>query len=614
VSAAEAVVFGRSVVTAFPNVEIGSGVCSDKEGAAFTNNVYAFEWSREYSAGSRFALTTFRGSDTRCAISALGRDANVKYVKHSGAPETNVFWVGAFDTVVVGPHRINLEMVTFITDAPVTVACWWSSTNDYIVLQPVSTLPVYGWISMIAMISNVDCNTMVPVNGPESYSCRASDDKGCVSVYTQNNATYRKYGPGQFTGPGVECSPQKDKCVSSITTADGDGFDAITFLPYCKFTTLAVIPNSVQNIALLSVGSDSVICEIKVNGVVQKTMNTHSDNDIKVASMYVSGFDVYRYVGAVIECNAPVMISVDIGNKEQNLMGLESNEQCVDSPVSTSSPSINPTKFPSSSPSISPTKFPSSSPSSSPSISPTKFPSLSSESSVFLGTAIDYTILSKSGVSTVPSSVINGDIGVSPIALTGATGFSVTLDSTGQFATSGQVTGKVVAADMGAPISALLTVAVLFMETAYTDAAGRTNYDASRINLNGGLLGVADLHGGPYAPGGPNAPLTPGVYTFTTGITMNEDIYFRGDETDVFILQSTGNVLLAADKRIHLVGGVRAENIYWQNAGNVYIMARAHMEGVLLCKTDVTLITGASLNGRILSQTAVTLQMATITA
>jgi hypothetical protein len=38
------------------------------------------------------------------------------------------------------------------------------------------------------------------------------------------------------------------------------------------------------------------------------------------------------------------------------------------------------------------------------------------------------------------------------------------------------------------------------------------------------------------------------------------------------------------------------------------------MEGVLLVKTDVLFVTGSSLNGRVLAQTAVNLQMATITA
>jgi hypothetical protein len=58
---------------------------------------------------------------------------------------------------------------------------------------------------------------------------------------------------------------------------------------------------------------------------------------------------------------------------------------------------------------------------------------------VDLGTAFEFVILSKSGISTVPDSVITGDIGVSPIAATGVTGFSLTLDAGGEFSTSAQV-------------------------------------------------------------------------------------------------------------------------------------------------------------------------------
>jgi hypothetical protein len=61
-----------------------------------------------------------------------------------------------------------------------------------------------------------------------------------------------------------------------------------------------------------------------------------------------------------------------------------------------------------------------------------------------------------------------------------------------------------------------------------------------------------------------------------------------------------------------LTKGALANNINWQVAGNVKVMAGAHMEGILLVKTDVSLMTGSTLNGRVLAQTAVNLQMATV--
>jgi hypothetical protein len=83
--------------------------------------------------------------------------------------------------------------------------------------------------------------------------------------------------------------------------------------------------------------------------------------------------------------------------------------------------------------------------------------------------------------------------------------------------------------------------------------------------------------------------------------------------TDIFILQTTGSVVQAANTQVILLDGVLAKNIFWQVAGQVNVGAGAHLEGVLLVKTAAVFETGASLNGRIFAQTACTLQMATIT-
>jgi hypothetical protein len=54
-------------------------------------------------------------------------------------------------------------------------------------------------------------------------------------------------------------------------------------------------------------------------------------------------------------------------------------------------------------------------------------------------------------------------------------------------------------------------------------------------------------------------------------------------------------------------------NIVWQVAGYVDAGTSSHLEGVFLVKTRAAFKTGASLNGRILAQTACTLDAATIT-
>jgi hypothetical protein len=232
------------------------------------------------------------------------------------------------------------------------------------------------------------------------------------------------------------------------------------------------------------------------------------------------------------------------------------------------------------------------------------------EPPVSLGTAADYVILAKSGISTVPKSVITGDIAVSPITATAMTGFDFTLDSlTTTFSTSTQVIGKAYAATYAAPIPTHLTTAVGFMEAAYTDAEGRPNADSSRKDLGAGTLG------GKY--GGPTAQLTPGVYTFSSDVQLAGNIHFKGSggsgPDDVFIMQIAGNLLQDGAFTVILEAGATAENIFWQVAGHVVVGAGAHMEGVLLVKTAVTFETLSSLNGRVLAQTACSLQKATIT-
>ena len=92
-----------------------------------------------------------------------------------------------------------------------------------------------------------------------------------------------------------------------------------------------------------------------------------------------------------------------------------------------------------------------------------------------LNSAGDFVILAKTGISTVPSSDITGDMGVSPITATAITGFSLMLDtpSAGQFSTSAQVDGKIYAADYAVPTPTKMTAAISDMESAFTAAALR---------------------------------------------------------------------------------------------------------------------------------------------
>jgi hypothetical protein len=233
---------------------------------------------------------------------------------------------------------------------------------------------------------------------------------------------------------------------------------------------------------------------------------------------------------------------------------------------------------------------------------------LAAVSTVNLGVAGEYAILTKTGISTVPTSAITGNIGVSPIAATAITGFSLTADSTNQFSTSTQVSGGVAhAASYGAPISETLTTAVSNMEAAYTDAAGRANLDESRKNFGEGDE-KGELGGAPLT-----STLTPGVYTFHGDVSLASSITFEGNGSDIFIIQIAGKLLQVAGTSVILNGGALAKNIFWQVAEDVEVGEGAHMEGILLAKQAVLFKTGSTLNGRVLTQTRCDLQVATIT-
>ena len=53
--------------------------------------------------------------------------------------------------------------------------------------------------------------------------------------------------------------------------------------------------------------------------------------------------------------------------------------------------------------------------------------------------------------------------------------------------------------------------------------------------------------------------------------------------------------------------------MFWQTGGAAAIGTTAHFEGTILSKTLIAMKTGASINGRLLAQTAVTLQKNVVT-
>lgn len=218
---------------------------------------------------------------------------------------------------------------------------------------------------------------------------------------------------------------------------------------------------------------------------------------------------------------------------------------------------------------------------------------------MFFFRAGQFTLLAKAGITNVPTSVITGNIGVSPIAASAMTGLALIYDAAHpEYQTSAQITGMVFAADYGGTTPSIMTALVGDMMSAYS-AVGAFQTSGDGLNRHAGLLSGKTLEAG--------------VYEWNTDVSFSQDLYLQGSETDVFVFKIIGNLVVGSSAAVVLQGGVVASNVVWRTTGYVDIGTHAHMEGSFYVKTAATLKTGASLHGRIFAQTAITLDRVTIT-
>ncbi len=217
-------------------------------------------------------------------------------------------------------------------------------------------------------------------------------------------------------------------------------------------------------------------------------------------------------------------------------------------------------------------------------------PATRAASVVNLGTAGDFVILAKTAITTTGATSIKGDMGISPAAASSIAGFGLVMDSSNTFSTSSLVDGKVYASNYALPTPTKMSTAISDMAAAYTAAAGQP---ADVTELGGGTVALQTL--------------VPGVYKWSTPVTITTDLTLAGGPNDVWIFQMAQTLDLAAGMKILLSGGAQAKNVFWQVAGAVNLLAGSHFEGIILAQTNIAMRAGATFNGRLLAQTAVTL-------
>ena len=213
-----------------------------------------------------------------------------------------------------------------------------------------------------------------------------------------------------------------------------------------------------------------------------------------------------------------------------------------------------------------------------------------------------FAILSAAGITNTGShlSAITGNIGASPIT-------AAAMDNVFCSEITGTIYG-VDAAYVGSgsqtcfagnpPLAnkTLVDNAVADMGTAYTDAAGRA---PDYTELGAGNIGGLNLG--------------PATYKWGTGVLIPTNLTLTGGANDVWIFQIAQGLTVSSGVQIILAGGALPQNVFWQTFGAADLGTTSVFKGVLLSQTSIAMKTGSSMDGRLLAQTAVTLDQTRVT-
>jgi hypothetical protein len=193
---------------------------------------------------------------------------------------------------------------------------------------------------------------------------------------------------------------------------------------------------------------------------------------------------------------------------------------------------------------------------------------VAAEAPVPLGTNVSFAVLAGTRVTNSGSTVIIGNLGVSPGTNVG--GFP-----------PGTVRGTT------HRNSATARNAQTNLTTAYNDAAGRAN---TPVFVSGDIGG---------------STLTPGLYASASSLEISSGdltLDAQGDPTAVFIFQIISTFTIAPGRQVILVGGARAANIFWQIGDSADLGPNSVMAGNILANQSITFGSRASLDGRALAR------------
>jgi Ice-binding-like/Bacterial Ig-like domain len=192
-----------------------------------------------------------------------------------------------------------------------------------------------------------------------------------------------------------------------------------------------------------------------------------------------------------------------------------------------------------------------------------------SQPPITLYSAANFAILAGATITNTGLTVVTGDMGVSPgTAITG-------------FFPPGTVVGAQHSADgaAGQGIADLLT--------AYNETALRVLCPVSKIGNLGGMT------------------LKPGLYKSTSTMSISSgDLTLDGDgdRDAIFVFQMVSSLDTSPGRKMLLINGARAANIYWQVGSDATLETTSVFFGTIMADQSIRLRTGASLTGRALAR------------
>jgi hypothetical protein len=193
-----------------------------------------------------------------------------------------------------------------------------------------------------------------------------------------------------------------------------------------------------------------------------------------------------------------------------------------------------------------------------------------SQAPIDLLTAANFVVLGGSTVTNTGLSIVTGDLGVSPG--TAVTGFG-----------PGTLIGTMHAGDVPA------AQGIADLTTAYNEAAGRS---LCPVTVSGNIGGQT---------------LYPGLYKSTSSLAISSGdltLDAQGDSSAVFIFQSASTLTTTSGRQVILAGGAKSANIFWQVGSSATLGTTSAFYGTIMADQAVTLLTGATLNGRALARIA----------